>query len=96
LYDQLLATLGEIGPVTQEAKKTSIHIVNHSALAGVRVRKAYLLLNFKSDRKLKSKRILKGEQLSAKRYHHELKLESPAELDEELRGWLQEAYELSA
>lgn len=95
LYDQLLSTLGEIGPVSQEAKKTSIHIVNHSALAGVRVRKEYLLLNFKSDRKLKSKRLLKSEQLSSRRFHHELKLGSPSEFDAELKGWLQEAYDLS-
>jgi hypothetical protein len=95
LYDQLLSTLREFGPVSQEAKKTSIHLVNHSALAGVRVRKEYLLLNFKSDRKLKSKRLQKSEQLSSRRYHHELKLESQDDFDAELKGWLQEAYDLS-
>lgn len=87
--------LSEIGPVSQEAKKTSIHIVNHSALAGVRVRKEYLLLNFKSDHKLKSKRLQQSEQLSSRRYHHELKVESLGDFDAELKGWLQDAYDLS-
>src|SRR6266496_4733520 len=76
LYDQIIAAAREAGPVIQEAKKTSIHIVNHTALAGVQVRKGYLLLNLKSDHKLKSKRFHKSEQLSAKRFHQELKIES--------------------
>ncbi len=95
VYDKLIATAREFGPVQQSAKKTSIHLDNHSAFAGVQVRKNYLLLNLKSDRKLKSKRIHKSEQLSAKRFHHELKIASTDDLDAELKGWLKEAYELS-
>lgn len=95
LYDQLIETVREFGPVTQAAKKTSIHLDNHSALAGVQVRKTYLLLNLKSDHKIKSKRIHKSEKLSAKRFHHKVKIESADDFDDELRGWLKEAYELS-
>lgn len=95
LYNQLIATVGEFGPVSQEPKKTSIHLVNHTALAGVQVRKDYLLLNLKSDHPLKSRRFHKNERLSAKRFHQELRIESSDDLDDELRGWLKEAYELS-
>ena len=95
LYDRLIAVAREFGPVKESAKKTSIHLDNRSAFAGVQVRKNYLLLNLKSDRQLKSKRIHKSEELSAKRFHHELKIESLAEIDAELKGWLREAYELS-
>jgi hypothetical protein len=62
----------------------------------VATRKAHLILTLKSDRKLISPRIHKTEQVSAKRFYHEVKLVSPTEVDDELAGWLREAYALSA
>src|SRR5207247_2342404 len=67
VYDRLLAVLRQFGPVKEEAKKTSIHLVSVSALAGVGVRKNYLLLNIKADHKIESPRIERNEQISAKR-----------------------------
>jgi len=96
IYDQLTKSLKKFGPIIEEPKKTSIHLVNTTALAGVATRKAHLVLTIKSDHKLTSPRIHKTEQASAKRFHHEVKLTSPAEVDDELIGWLQEAYALSA
>ncbi len=95
-YDQLLKALQNFGPVNEEPKKTSIHLVNKSAFAGIATRKDYLILTIKSDRKLTSSRIHKTEQVSAKRFHHEAKLMSPENVDSELVGWLEEAYTLSA
>jgi hypothetical protein len=96
LYDEIIASARLNGPVKQEAKKTSIHIVNRSALAGVQVRKDYLLLNLKSDHEPPpSARIHKREKLSAKRYHFEMKIKSADEVDEQLKGWIKEAYALS-
>jgi hypothetical protein len=96
IYDRLLKAVQQIGPVSQEPKKTSIHLVNTTALAGVATRKNYLVLTLKSDRPLESARVHKSEQASARRFHHEVKLTSPAEVDDELLGWLKEAYALSA
>ena len=96
VYDRVIAALGKIGPVRQDPKKTSIHLVRSSALAGVEVRKDYLLLNIKTDYPIKSPRVVRGEQLSAKRFHHKVKLCSPREVDRELQRWLQDAYNLSA
>ena len=95
-YDQLLKVIKRFGPSVEEPKKTSIHIVNRTALAGVATRKGHLVLTIKSDRKLASPRIHKSEQTSASRFHHEVKLASPADVDEELIGWLKAAYLLSA
>ena len=96
IYDQLLNTVRGFGKIVEEPKKTSIHITNKTALAGVATRKGYLILTIKSDRKIASPRIHKSEQTSASRFHHEVKLTSPAEVDEELAGWLKAAYSLSA
>ena len=96
IYKQVLKSLRQFGPIIEDPKKTSIHLVNSTAAAGVATRKEHLILTLKSDRKLTSPRIYKSEQVSAKRFHHEVKLTSPSDVDDELAGWLKEAYELSA
>ena len=96
IYDRLLKASGKFGPVIEDPKKTSIHLVNQTAFAGVATRKSAIVLTIKSDRKLDSPRIHKSEQTSARRFHHEVKLTSPADVDAELAGWLKSAYELSA
>ena len=96
IYDRLLKTSGKFGPVIEDPKKTSIHLVNKTAFAGIATRKSAVILTIKSDRKIPSPRIHKSEQTSASRYHHEVRLTSPADVDVELTGWLKAAYELSA
>jgi hypothetical protein len=95
LYDQLLSILKTFGPVTEDPKKTSIHLNRKSALAGVETRKDGLLLNIKSDHQIKSPRVEKAEQISAKRFHHKVHISSPEDLDMELQDWLREAHLLS-
>lgn len=95
IYQALLSAGRKIGSIEEDPKKTSIHLVHNSALAGVEVRSNYLLLNLKSDYALKSPRIAKSEQLSAKRFHQKVKLTSPKDVDAELKKWLKDAYELS-
>lgn len=95
VYDRLLAVLRSIGTVKEEPKKTSIHLVRNSALAGVEVRKSYLLLNIKSDHPIDSPRVGKVAQLSARRFHQKIKLSSPTQVDSELTAWLAHAYDLS-
>lgn len=95
VYDRLLAAVRTIGPVVEEPKKTSIHLARSSALAGVEVRRDYILLNIKSDAPIESPRVTKAERLSARRFHQKVKLSSPGDVDAELVRWLANAYELS-
>ena len=95
LYERLVAMAEKFGPVEQDPKKTSIHLNRTTAFAGVVVRKEHIVLTIKSDRAIASPRIFKSEQTSAKRFHHEVKLAKVKDLDAELRGWLQAAYDLS-
>ena len=96
IYYAILKHSRKFGPVIEDPKKTSIHLVNKTAFAGVATRKSALVLTIKSDRDLDSHRIHKSEQVSARRFHHEVKLTSPAEVDVELIAWLKEGYALSA
>ena len=95
IYNHILKAIRGVGPVTEEPKKTSIHLVNKTALAGVATRKAYLILTLKSDQALTASRIHKTEQVSARRFHHEIRVASYADIDDELIGWLKAAYALS-
>ena len=96
MYDRLLSSLRKFGKVIEEPKKTSIHLVNVSAFAGVQTRGTYILLNIKADHKIESPRIHKGEQISARRFHHRVKISSLSDIDNELISWLHEAYALSS
>ena len=96
IYDQLIKHLKKFGEITEEPKKTSIHLVNKTAFAGVVTRNRAIILTIKSDRKLSSPRIHKSEQTSASRFHHEVRLTSPVDVDAELTSWLKAAFELSS
>jgi hypothetical protein len=96
IYDRILKEAGKFGKVIEEPKKTSIHLTNKSAFAGVVTRKNALILNIKSDSPIKHARIKKSEQVSASRFHQEVKLVSPEEVDSTLIAWLKAAYTLSS
>jgi hypothetical protein len=55
--------------VTEETKKTSIHlVVRHAAFAGVATRRSSPILTLKSATGIRSPRIEKREQTSANRW----------------------------
>ena len=95
IYERILKETRKFGKVIEEPKKTSIHLVNKSAFAGVATQKVALVLNIKSTSPIKHARIKKSEKVSASRYHQEIKLTSADEVDSVLMGWLQEAYSIS-
>jgi len=96
LYDRLLRAVSKLGPCEEDPKKTSIHLNRRTAFAGVATRKAGIVLTVKSGRKPLGRRVLKSEQASAQRWHFEVRINTPSDIDAELIGWLKEAYELSA
>ncbi|HEU4391905.1 MAG TPA: DUF5655 domain-containing protein [Blastocatellia bacterium] len=95
VYDKLLETIRRFGPFTEDPKKTSIHLVRKTAFAGIATRKTSLVLTLKAAADKKSSRIHKREQVSKNRWHLEIKLESPVQVDRELIGWVRQAYDLA-
>ena len=98
-YARLAAAVGRFGRVTVEAKKTSIHLVHGtdgSAFAGVHPRKSALLLTIRSAAPLTDHRVRKVDQVSKHRYHNDVLLTAPTDVDGELLGWLRSAYELAS
>ena len=94
-YERLIDVVRTLGPMTEEAKKTSIHLVRHTAFAGVATRRSSLILTLKSATDIRSPRIEKREQTSASRWHIEVRLEKPENIDRQLTTWLKAAYELA-
>lgn len=95
-YRKVVAAARAIGPVVEEPKKTSIHLVARTAFAGVTIRRSSLILTLKSSKDIRSPRIEKREQVSANRWHVEIRLAKPSEVDRQLTTWLSSAYALAS
>lgn len=95
IYKRLLDKARSFGPVEEDSKKTSIHLVRSTAFAGIATQKRAVILTLRLTHDLKSPRVRHHEQASAKRWHLEIKLEEPSDVDAELTGWLREAYDLT-
>jgi hypothetical protein len=98
VYDALIETLRDLGEIGVEPKKSSIHLTagaGTSAFAGVHPRKNGIVLNVRTDAPLAGPRIRQTEQVSKNRYHSEALLLAPSDIDDELRRWLAEAYQLA-
>ena len=95
IYEEIVAISSTLGPVEQDPKKTSIHLNRRVAFAGVQTRKDALILTLKSNRDIKHRRVHKTEQTSANRWHFEVRLNAPEEVDEEVRQWIRASYELA-
>ena len=98
VYERLTRVLRSVGPVTVETKKTSLHLIagtHGSAFVGVHPQKAAVLLNIRSVAPIESPRVRKVEQVSTHRFHNELLLTSPDDVNGELLRWLKAAYELA-
>jgi hypothetical protein len=95
IYKGILKTARGLGSVREDPKKTSIHLVRETAFAGIATRKEALILTLKSAKAVKTPRIHRQEQVSSHRWHLEIRLVEPSEVDPEIRELLRAAYELS-
>jgi len=94
-FDYLLQQLQPFGEVKVAPKQTSIHLEKNSGFAGVHPRKSYFNIEFRTDYKIDAPRIMRVQQLSARRFEHTVKVENKSDIDEQLLTWLKSAYELS-
>jgi hypothetical protein len=62
----------------------------------VATRRSALILTLKSATDIRNPRIRKREQTSAHRWHLEVRLEKPAQIDRQVTTWLKAAYDLAA
>jgi hypothetical protein len=95
VYERLMSNIKTFGPHEIEPKKSSLHVTHGRAFLGVHPRRAGLLLNVVLHRRVDSPPVTKCEQVSKNRYHNEILLSSPDELNDEVVALLREAYLLT-
>lgn len=96
-YDRLLSALKKSTPTFKlEYKNTSVHVVAGSAFLGIHFMKSQLKLNIVLDQQMKSARVHTIEKVSANRFHNEVRLSDPVEVNAELLKWIKQAYLLKA
>ena len=96
LYGELLRTLSLIGPFDEEVRRSSIDLVRRSVFASVQPRKDDLVLTIKAAAPIRDARIVKSGQDTKGRWRIETVIAESADVDDQLRRWLADAYELSA
>jgi len=96
VYAKLLRAVACFGAFEVEEKQTSVHLIRGRAFAGVSPRVDGIILSLVFDVPLEHARVRKLERLSARRFHAEIKLATPGEVDAELVGWVKRAYALAA
>lgn len=96
LWDELLGLLEGLGDHAVEVKKGSLHVTHGRAFLGVHPRKGALLLNIVLTERLEGERIRRAEKVSANRWHNELLVSAPGQIDAELRAWISAAYSLTS
>jgi hypothetical protein len=95
VYDKIVKAARDCGPVGEDPKKTSIHLTRRTAFAGIATRKTAIILTLKTASDIKSERIVKHEQASAHRWHLNVRLEHPRDVDATVIGWIKQAYGLA-
>lgn len=95
VYEAVNAALQEIGPVHVEAVGTGVMFKKQRTFAELRPRKKYTILSVLLSREVEHPRFTGAFHLSGNRTAGYLHLTGGAEVDDELRAWLAEAYESS-
>lgn len=94
-FDALVAACLPEPPVRVEPLRTTIHLTAGRVFATVTPRRDTLKVSVLLGRMVDDPRIARHEALSTSRHVHTLLLRGPAEVDDELVGWLREAQALA-
>jgi hypothetical protein len=92
LFDRVVATIQAIGPVRVLPEKTRIAFQTRMSFAQITPRRGWLDGHVVLARRLESPRFRRIETFSPRNHLHAFRLVDEAEIDEEFRAWMAEAY----
>jgi hypothetical protein len=92
VYDAILAHLHTLGPVHEDAVGVGVFLKRDRKLAEVRPRSRDVLVGLYLPRPVPDRRFTKVLGPNSPRVVHLLPLHDAAEVDEQVRGWLTEAF----
>ena len=93
-FDELIASLPE--DVEVRALRTVIILSAATTFAFVNVQSKRLLVGVFLDRPLDAARVVKIDEVSPHKMASVVAVRDPLDVDDELRGWLRDAYDLRA
>jgi Domain of unknown function (DUF5655) len=95
VYERYLALASSFGPVTVDVAKTRISFQARVRFAGVaRARKDTLVLGFWLKHRIDSPRFTKVELIPPADWVYQFVASTPDDIDGEVAGWLEAAYEV--
>jgi uncharacterized C2H2 Zn-finger protein len=95
-YDVLITKLQEFGPIRIDSVKTSINLISKHNFGGINVQRGSLRLGFVSDGAISDARIIHSQRLGKNRIGYSVRVNSPDEIDDQLLGWMRNAYQLQS
>lgn len=97
LYDEFRSILGEIGPIELSITRSGVGFRGtHRVFAAVRPTKPGLGGFLDLKRQVDDERFSTVEPYTKRLFIHKLRLSSIDQLDDEFRGWLEDAYQVGA
>jgi hypothetical protein len=96
LFDDVVAAIRAIGPVRVLPEKTRIAFQVRMSFAQITPRMKWLDGHLVLARRVEHPRFTRVETFSPRNHLHAFRLMSEADIDDELRAWLAEAYEVGA
>ncbi|HET6534126.1 MAG TPA: DUF5655 domain-containing protein [Actinoplanes sp.] len=93
IYDAIAAHVTALGPVHQDAVQVGVFLKHRKTFAEVRPKARSLHLWLMLSRPLHDDRISRRMPVAAGRFAHVVKLTTAADVDDQVRDWLTEAYD---
>lgn len=92
VFDAVMARLDDVGPVHVEPVSVGIFLKRAQIFAELRPMTRWVAVSFSLTRTVTSARIARKVVDTGRRKHHVVNVRTPDEVDDELAGWLIEAY----
>jgi hypothetical protein len=92
IFEAVLRHVEMLGPITVEPVSVGIFLKSNGSWVELRPKTKWVTMSFPLSRRLSSIRIARKPIASGAKIFHFVNLTSPAEIDDELRGWLTESY----
>ena len=92
IFDVVMAHLDSIGPVHVEPVSVGIFFKQPRKFAQLRPMQKWVALSFSLPRRVDHRLMSRKPIAHGARHYHVVNLRRPEDLDDEIRGWLTEAY----
>ena len=94
IYDEIAPFMKELGDVIVEFVQVGVFFKTTRTFATLRPLTKWVNLTFHLDRKLDHPQLGKAQNYGPNRWYYTVRLKSPADVTDDVRGWLAESWEL--